>query len=1279
MSEPIRKSDLIQGDPIDEIRQDLDKTYESLTRFDDKVTQLAKTLKSELAPSLDKTVKGIKQVNEADLQSEKLIKQKLANEQQLIKVQTERERFNKAAIATQTAYRKEQERLAKVEDMKAKATARAAKAAKDEQSAYKQLASETRRLKNESKEYAAELLKLEKNGKRNTKEYRALARQYRQTSKEVQIADAQLKKIDARAGDFFRNVGNYEKSLGRVNNLLSKFGLALGVGAAVRGTVSMLTEYDEKLGDIAKTTGLTIEQSRKLSEELLKIDTRTPITELQELASAGGRLGVEGTANIVAFAQAADKVFVALGDDLEGSAEEIATNLGKISGLFGFEEEFGVGGGIERVGSAFNELSANSKASAGSIQDFTNRMAGLSEVLEFSDVAALGALFDEAGQSAEVSSSTLMKLLPELSKDFERFAQVAGKTPEEFKAIAESSPIEALKLVASGAKNNEKGLFNLTNVLESYGIESARASGIVSTLTNNVDRLTELQGLSKKAIEENTSITDEFNTKNETLSATYERVVNRIKAYILGSEGATTVSTFLKNALSFLAKNLDTIVKVMGRVIFAFVSFKAAMLALKMADRVKEWKEAGGSLTNLTKGLEGASKAAKAFGAALKGIGLSIAITLLAEVAAAFYDYASGAAAARRQQDLFNKAVEEGNNILSDIRDKLNKKYKQTLDLIKDQRAAGKLSAEEEAAQMAQAIKDQQKLIELKIKQVRAVYDEMAAEKELAIAKRDRLEEGPSLTPKQIVALEKARDRVRQLNAAQKATKVIIEGLRQDYAGLGDELINTNRSIVELNTESAKGAKDNAKAVKELNTQLEKQNEYLSEQTELLHELDQIRLENLAEDKQRDIEALANNLAKVARETAELDVDQLETLVAEKYEILKQAADERTALELSQVEERYRLEGEAELKELQENRDKLLAQKGLTAEQKEAIEASYQEQLKQYEMNELQRAADLELQKRLLKAKSDQELIDLERQKNDELNTLNDELIDAQIEGAEKLNEGVVETTKKTYEELYEVFRNIQEALTKVIEEQIDQRIKLLQQERDAAARQQDYLQELAANGNINAQQSITELIEVQREAQAEQIRLEKLKQQVELVSAGISTFNAELESGKKPAEALASTILTTQVLTGILRNIPFFAKGTDDAPEGWAVVDEQGAEIITDKRGNIKDLGTSTGPRFKYLSKGDKVHTATESARMIQSGIFNESATALKAGSDSAGNSFELKQIYGAVERMRGDMDKLQTAINIDFHGILGGAARFGVTTTKGGDKRTERYNIRP
>lgn len=57
---------------------------------------------------------------------------------------------------------------------------------------------------------------------------------------------------------------------------------------------------------------------------------------------------------------------------------------------------------------------------------------------------------------------------------------------------------------------------------------------------------------------------------------------------------------------------------------------------------------------------------------------------------------------------------------------------------------------------------------------------------------------------------------------------------------------------------------------------------------------------------------------------------------------------------------------------------------------------------------------------------------------------------------------------------------------------------------------------------------------------------------------------------------------------------IPEFYKGTMNAPEGWALVDERRPEIHTDKKGNIKSFGEQRA-NYRYLERGDRIYKSHE------------------------------------------------------------------------------------
>lgn len=83
-----------------------------------------------------------------------------------------------------------------------------------------------------------------------------------------------------------------------------------------------------------------------------------------------------------------------------------------------------------------------------------------------------------------------------------------------------------------------------------------------------------------------------------------------------------------------------------------------------------------------------------------------------------------------------------------------------------------------------------------------------------------------------------------------------------------------------------------------------------------------------------------------------------------------------------------------------------------------------------------------------------------------------------------------------------------------------------------------------------------------------------------------------------------AASIAFGALQAGIIMSknpVPQYYIGTKNAPKGWAWTDERGAEIHTDKYGNIKDLGSNKGARLKYLEQGDRIYTATETRKFLE------------------------------------------------------------------------------
>ena len=106
-------------------------------------------------------------------------------------------------------------------------------------------------------------------------------------------------------------------------------------------------------------------------------------------------------------------------------------------------------------------------------------------------------------------------------------------------------------------------------------------------------------------------------------------------------------------------------------------------------------------------------------------------------------------------------------------------------------------------------------------------------------------------------------------------------------------------------------------------------------------------------------------------------------------------------------------------------------------------------------------------------------------------------------------------------------------------------------------------------------------------------INLAKTISAINLAAATIDaiTFGVGGAAYRAANIPIAIGIAATQTAAVLARSIPQFEKGTQNAPEGWALTQEKRPEPITDKKGNLKTWGEKGGAKYTWLEKGDKVY----------------------------------------------------------------------------------------
>lgn len=305
-------------------------------------------------------------------------------------------------------------------------------------------------------------------------------------------------------------------------------GLAISTIAAISGitfTVKKCVEeyakMDDEMTNVRKYTGQAADEVERMNEDFKKMDTRTPRQKLNQLAEDAGRLGITSTAAIEEFVDGADKINVALGDDL---GDKAVSQIGKLAQMFGEDKTKGLRGAMLSTGSAINELAQNSSASAGYLVDFTARVSGVGKQAGFTQAQIMGlaSVLDQNMQQDETAATAVQNLLAKMFQDSAKFAQIAGLNVKEFaKTLKEDANGALLQFLA--AMRAKGGFADLAPMFEEMKMDGSRATGVLTVLADKLDDIKTAQNLASEAYSEGTSVLNEFETQNESVQAQLDK------------------------------------------------------------------------------------------------------------------------------------------------------------------------------------------------------------------------------------------------------------------------------------------------------------------------------------------------------------------------------------------------------------------------------------------------------------------------------------------------------------------------------------------------------------------------------------------------------------------------------------------------------------------------------------------------------------------------------------------------------------------------------------
>lgn len=311
-------------------------------------------------------------------------------------------------------------------------------------------------------------------------------------------------------------------------------GVILGVIAAISGLtftvkscVEKFASMDEEMTNVRKYTGQTADEVERMNEDFKKMETRTAREKLNQLAGDAGRLGITASSMVEEFVDGADKINVALGDDL---GDDAVKDIGKLALMFGEDKTKGLRGAMLATGSAVNELAQNSSASAGYLVDFTARVAGVGKQAGFTQAQIMGlaSVLDQNMQQDETAATAVQNLLAKMFQDSAKFAKIAGLNVKEFsKTLKEDANGALLQFLQ--AMRSKGGFADLAPMFEEMKMDGSRATGVLTVLADKLDDIKVAQDLATKSYAEGTSVLNEFNTQNESVRAELDKAKKRFQ------------------------------------------------------------------------------------------------------------------------------------------------------------------------------------------------------------------------------------------------------------------------------------------------------------------------------------------------------------------------------------------------------------------------------------------------------------------------------------------------------------------------------------------------------------------------------------------------------------------------------------------------------------------------------------------------------------------------------------------------------------------------------
>jgi TP901 family phage tail tape measure protein len=1290
MAKQIKREDLVEKDLFLDVRDSAEKTITTLKGLNEEFIRLAGVTKqavknakfdsiksiNEFQKATEKATKLSQQQVKVELEMQKALTQKAKAEENLQRIETQRLKTAQEQIKLSTLESKEKERQKKENE-------KLLKQWEAETNAYKKLEKNTRDLKNESKRLGAEMLLLEQSGKKSSKEYGVLSKKFNEVTKQAQAGDKALKKLDNTVGDNFRNVGNYEKAVNGLKRGLGQLGLAFGIGSIVRDAGKVIIDFEQNIQDLKAITGAGGKDLEYYKDQAIQLGKgveggASAVVEAYKLIGSAKPELLENAKALNEVTESAIKLSQASGMTLPDSAKALTDAMNQF------------GASSDEAGKFIDVLANGSKFGSAEIPQITDALLKFGAVAKTSNVsieestALIEALAEKGLKGAEAGTG-LRNVMLKLS--------APDALPKQAKTELDKLGISFDKLKDKSLPFNErlkelKPLLNNSKALiKTFGTENAVVA------TNLISSSTRIDELNKKMYINGTA-TQQAEERTATLGHALIELKNSFDGLFLEvAKGGGALDVAVKG-IKLIAENLPTIVSWLGKLVIGYGAYRTMLVAVNIQQKIKNGtlkdslKTIVQSITktkDLTKetkdnaeASESAGKGAKALGTALKSIGFAIAIDLAIKLVTALYDIASGSAQAREDMERLQKTSDNALKSVTKNVDQIKKSQTKTIAELSRELKKGTITQEE----YNKKVKDANKLTNEQLKQNKAnvvarknQYSEDLKRLQL-LEKEYKAEKDRGVQAQKLVKLgDEAGKLAKKYNIEGDASWLTFLTGEKDSASYVDVIAQLKANIqgtnvkikeygktIEDNTEVVKdneaeiiadtnATKENTKSKEKNKTEFKDLNDYVSEQIVLLKELNDIQNNRQVIAQQTLIDEEFQKQLTSAEQLGEAQVDLMEDLMTKKTDIQKENIKEQLNFTIKSIEDEFKLKIDQKQKELELERDTLLAQKNLTTNEKIQINENYKEKQKELDQFIIEAEKDKNLKIKIETEKSKDEVLNIENEKNDMLIDYNDQINDALDQNAKTKNDKIKEENKKELDltkKQQESIQGIIKMTTDYFIKQSNKKIDQTEKELDALKKQESFLQELAVNGNITAEKSLVQNQKLQAEANKKKEQELKKQEKIKLAQSVFEAYSKN-SADKTIANPVTKTITDIQVLNAFINSLPAFYEGTETT-----VSEALGNPFLSGKDGHIVRVDGQEKILNPKLSKMTGNLTTNEIAQ-ISEDMLRGKLIYKGDKSVNVSSSFEVTEIVNKLTDLHNViLNKPET--NIKLGEIVGG-----------------------